>query len=124
VMEPRKEYRGGQEESPQGRMEGKADGFPWPEGSRPGREMASAQDPTGSERGAGLHRGSSGTWESHLSPGDMSGWGDRRIKGPGVVGALRPNHEPARDTTNTQTPARYRGASDQRRASRGAGWQS
>ena len=57
--------------------------------------------PPGSKSGVCFQRGRSGTWESHLSPGDSSGLGDRRLKGPGVVGALRPNHEPARDTTNT-----------------------
>ena len=47
VIEPRNEYRGGREDIPQGGSEGKADGFQWPEGSSPGRDMASAQDTTG-----------------------------------------------------------------------------
>src|ERR671923_3084827 len=61
--------------------------------------------PPGSESGACLHRGSSGTWESHLSPCDISGLGDRMTKGPGAAGELRPDHEPARDTTNAQKQA-------------------
>ena len=47
VREPRKVYRRGQEDIPQGRREGKADGVHGPEGSSPGRDMASAQDTTG-----------------------------------------------------------------------------
>jgi len=35
-------------------MEGKADGFQWPEGSRPGGDMASIQDTTGVEE-RGMH---------------------------------------------------------------------
>jgi hypothetical protein len=52
VREPRKAYRCGQQDSPQGGTEGKADGFQWPEGSSPGRALASGGDTTGvSERG-------------------------------------------------------------------------
>jgi len=40
-------YSRGQEDIPQGRFEGKADGLQAPEGSNPGRGMASAQDTTG-----------------------------------------------------------------------------
>ena len=56
--------------------------------------------PPGSESGACLHRGNSGTWESHLSPCCIPGMGDRVTKGPGVDWALRPGHEPVWDTTN------------------------
>ena len=80
--------------------------------------------PPGSESGACLHRGSSGTWESHLSPWHIPGVGDRVTKSPGVVWGLRPDHEPVRDTTNAQKQARYRGASDKRSDPRRAGWQS
>jgi len=46
-MEPRNEYSRGQEDSPQGCTEGKADGFQWPEGSSPGGALASMEDTTG-----------------------------------------------------------------------------
>jgi hypothetical protein len=46
-IEPRKVSSRGQEDSPQGRCEGKADGVHAPEGSNPGRGMARAPDPTG-----------------------------------------------------------------------------
>src|SRR5439155_10441014 len=70
--------------------------------------------PPGSKGGACIQRGSSGTWESHLSPCHTPGLGDRVIKGPGVVWEFRPDHEPVRDTTNAQKQARYRDASDKR----------
>src|SRR5262250_1560038 len=76
--------------------------------------------PPGSESGAWLHRGNSGTWESHVSPCHVPGVGDRVTKGPGVVWGLRPDHEPVRDTTNTPKWARYQGASDERSALRRA----
>jgi hypothetical protein len=47
VIEPRNAYSRGQEDIPQGGIEGKADGFQWPEGSSPGCGMARAQDTTG-----------------------------------------------------------------------------
>src|SRR5947208_15825459 len=72
--------------------------------------------PPGSESGACLHRGNSGTWESHVSPCQTPGVGDRVTKGPGVVWGLRPDHEPVRDATNTPKSARYRGGSDKRSA--------
>src|SRR5713226_9357908 len=56
--------------------------------------------PPGSQSGACIHRGSSGTWESHLSPGHIPGTGDRVTKSPGVVWGLRPDDEPVRDSTN------------------------
>ena len=80
--------------------------------------------PPGSKSGACLHRGSSGTWESHLSPCHIPGMGDRVTKGPGVVWEFRPDHEPVRDTTNGQQQARYRGASAKRSVPRGAERQS
>src|SRR5712671_5273465 len=80
--------------------------------------------PPGSKSGACIHRGSSGTWESHLSPCQTPGLGDRVTKGPGVVWGLRPDHEPVRDNTNAQKWARYRGASDKRSDLRWAVWQS
>src|SRR5262245_44054934 len=71
--------------------------------------------------GACLHRGSSGTWENHLSPCTIPGLGDRVTKGPGVAGGLHPGHEPEGDTTNAVKQARYRDASDKRSNPRGAG---
>ena len=47
VMEPRKVESRGQEDIPQGRFEGKADGVQAPEGRSPGRGRARAQDTTG-----------------------------------------------------------------------------
>src|SRR5262245_20506616 len=44
--------------------------------------------PPGSESGACLQRGNSGTWESHLSPCHTPGMGDRATKSPGVVGGF------------------------------------
>src|SRR5919199_705004 len=63
---------------------------------------ASEGPPPGSKSGAGLHKGSSGTWESHLSPCHTPGLGDRVPKGPGVVWGLRPAHEPGRESTSAQ----------------------
>src|SRR3989442_5635984 len=40
--------------------------------------------PPGSKSGACIHRGSSGTWESHVSPCHIPGMGDRVTKSPGV----------------------------------------
>ena len=50
--------------------------------------------PPGSKSGACLHRGSSGTWESPLSPCHITGLGDRVIKGPGVCGGFDPRTSP------------------------------
>ena len=80
--------------------------------------------PPGSQSGAGLHRGSAGTWESHVSPCHMPGPGDRGSTSPGVVWGLRPEDEPVRDSTNAPTAARYRDASAKRSARRGARWPS
>jgi hypothetical protein len=80
--------------------------------------------PPGSKSGAGIHGGSSGTWESPRSPCHIPGMGDRATKSPGVLGERRSEHEPARDTPNGQKQARYRGASDKRSAARGAAGQS
>jgi hypothetical protein len=46
-MEPRNWSSRGHEEIPQGRSEGKADGWPALEGSSPGRALARVQDTTG-----------------------------------------------------------------------------
>jgi hypothetical protein len=80
--------------------------------------------PPGSKSGACIHRGSSGTWESHRSPCHTPGVGDRVTKGPGVVWGFRPDHEPVRDPTNRQKQARYRDASDKRSVPRWAERQS
>ena len=80
--------------------------------------------PPGSKSGACIHRGSSGTWESHVSPCHIPGMGDRVTKSPGVVWGLRPDHEPVWDSTNEPKRARYREASDKRSDLRWAVWQS
>src|SRR5258705_1080716 len=80
--------------------------------------------PPGSESGACIQRGNSGTWESHLSPcphSRMRGPGDQR---PWRGRGLPPAHEPASDTTNARKQARYREASDKRSNPRGVEWQS
>jgi hypothetical protein len=95
-MEPRKASSGGQEESPQGGMEGKADGCHWPEGSRPGRDRASAQDTTGvGARGMSLAG----------SLGHGGGLGSRRTQPPWRgPGGLPPSPAPATETTNDGRP--------------------
>src|SRR5881397_1269867 len=80
--------------------------------------------PPGSESGACIHRGSSGTWESPLSPCHIPGMGDRVTKSPGVVWGPRPGHKPGRDNTNEPKRTRYREASDKRSDLRGAVGQS
>jgi hypothetical protein len=80
--------------------------------------------PPGSKSGACMQRGSSGTWERHVSPCHTPGVGDRGTQRPGVGWGRRPDHEPVRDTTNAQKPARYRGASAERSDPRRAGWPS
>src|SRR3989442_15725049 len=62
-----------------------------------------SRTPPGSESGACLQRGNSGTWESHLSPCALPGVGDRVTKGPGAVWTLRPDNEPFGDTTNQRS---------------------
>ena len=89
-------------------MAAKADGLHAPEGNNPVCAWRVHRTPPGSESGACLHRGSSGTWENHLSPCTIPGLGDRVTKGPGVIWGLRPDHEPDGDTTNGRKQARYR----------------
>src|SRR5437016_3183256 len=83
-----------------------------------------SRTPPGAESGAWSHRGSAGTWESHLSPGHIPGLGHRATKGPGVAWRLPPRHEPLGDTTNGRKQARDREASDERSDLRRAWWQS
>jgi hypothetical protein len=85
------------------------------------RQRRVHRTPPGSESGACLQRGHSGTWEHHRSPRITPGLGDRVTTGPGVTWGLRPGYEPEGDTTHTVKQARYREASDQRSDPRGAG---
>ena len=109
VIEPRNEYSRGQEDISPGGTKGSRR-FPVA-----GRQQSWVRygEFAGHHRGlrAGhvSHRGSSGTWESHLSPCHIPGLGDRVTKGPGVVRGFPPGHEPVRDTTNGRKRARYRG---------------
>jgi hypothetical protein len=64
--------------------------------------------------GACLHRGSSGTWESHLSPCHMAGMGDRQTTSPGVARERPPGYEPETDTTNAGSRQGIGSASDKR----------
>jgi hypothetical protein len=66
--------------------------------------------PPGSESGACIQRGNSGTWESHLSPCSRPGSGDRATKGPGVYWGLRPGHEPTWDNTNVTEASKVLGS--------------
>ena len=72
---------------PQGR--GRVEGSRrFPEAGRPpswARVWRVSRTPPGSESGACLQRGNSGTWESLLSPCFRPGMGDRVTKGPGVT---------------------------------------
>jgi hypothetical protein len=65
--------------------------------------------PPGSESGAGLQRGSSGTWENHLSPCTISGWG-----GPG-------DHRPWRDLGASTRPRARVGQHEHSKAGTGSG---
>ena len=68
-----------------------------------------SRTPPGSESGACLQRGNSGTWESHLPPCFIPGMGDRVTKSPGVAWGLAPGHEPCGDTTNERTAGKVSG---------------
>ncbi len=67
-----------------------------PEGSSPVDAMNGDVDrtPPGSESGACVQRGNSGTGESRLFPDPETGTGDRLLKSPGVGGPLPPAGEP------------------------------
>jgi hypothetical protein len=124
VMEPRKEYSRGQEESPQEVLRGKPTVSSGRKAAVLGATWQASRTPPGSENEACIHRGSLGTWESHLSPCHIPGLGHRVPKGPGVAWTLPPRHEPLGDTTNGRKQARYREASDERSDPRRAWWQS
>ena len=86
VIEPRNKYsRGPFVDNLSSKPKGKADGLHCPEGSSPGSIMNgdAFRTPPGSESGACDQRGNSETGESRLSPGYMTGLGDRLTKGPG-----------------------------------------
>jgi len=107
VIEPRNSYGGGQLDIPQQRSRGKPTvSLRW-KATVPDAHWRADGTPPGSESGACLYRGNSGTWESPRSPRDTPGLGDRVTKSPGVSGELRPAHEPCGDTTNEQKHARY-----------------
>ena len=74
--------------------------------------------------GACSQRGNSGTWESHLSPCDRPGTGDRVTTSPGVTWGFRPGHEPSWDTTNARKHARYRSGERQVKPFETGRWQS
>ena len=74
--------------------------------------------------GACIHRGSSGTWESHLSPCHTPGMGDRVTKSPGVTWGFRLGHEPSGEITNARKHARYRSGERQVKPFEMGRWQS
>src|SRR5262245_46449467 len=123
-MEPRNRYSRGPQGYPSAGWRGKPTVSSGRKAAVLDATWRASRTPPGSESGAGLYRGNSGTWESHLSPCDIPGMGHRMTNSPGAAGELRPDREPARDTTNAQKQARYRGASDKRSAPRGIVWQS
>jgi hypothetical protein len=81
--------------------------------------------PPGSERGACLHRGSSGTWESHRSPGNSCRSGEP-ADATTLAWARGASTAPRAGNGDHERrePARYRAARDKRRVPSGAGWQS
>ena len=107
VMEPRKGERGGKPTVSSG----------W-KAAVLGALWQVPRTPPGSESGACLHRGNSGTWERQLAPCDQPGGGDRVTTGPGGGWALRPGTEPYGETTNGEQHARDWGPSDKRRPPR------
>jgi hypothetical protein len=124
VIEPRNFYHCGHEDIPHDVQRGKPTALWYRKATVPEAHWRADGTPPGSESGACIYRGNSGTWESPLSPCLIPGLGDRVTKGPGVIGELRPDHEPAGDTTNELKRARYREASDKRSDPRWAVWQS
>ena len=85
VIEPRNEYSRGQKDIPQGSRGGKPTVSSGRKAAVLGALWRVRRTPPGSESGACLHRGNSGTWESHLSPCHRPGSGDRVTTGPGVL---------------------------------------
>jgi hypothetical protein len=124
VIEPRNLYHGGHEDISHDAERGKPTVSWYRKATVPDTHWRVDGTPPGSESGACIYRGNSGTWESHLSPCAISGPGDRATKGPGVIRGLRPDREPIGDTTNLQKHARYWEASDKRSDPRWAVWQS
>jgi len=121
VMEPRNLYDRGHQDNPQDVPRGKPTVSCHRKAAVPETLWRADGTPPGSESGACISRGHSGTWESHLSPWATPGMGDRTTKSPGVRGGLRPAHEPCGDTTNRRKHARYRDASEKRSGPRWAG---
>ena len=121
VMAPRNLYDRGHQENPHDVQRGKPTGSWHRKAAVPETRWRADGTPPGSESGAGISRGNSGTWESHLSPCATPGKGDRTTTSPGVRGGLRPAHEPGGETTNRPKHARYRDARDKRSGPRRAG---
>src|SRR5437879_1218064 len=86
--------------------------------------------PPGSESGACLQRGSSGTWESPWSPWVESGGGVPTVEGktPGAEGKLQPLTRAcwrtAKGTHRKRSAARYRGGEGAPNAPERGSWQS
>jgi hypothetical protein len=121
VMAPRHLYARGHQEHPHDVQRGKPPGSWHRKAAVPETRWRADGTPPGSESGAGLARGHSGTWESPLAPGATPGTGARTTTSPGVRGGRRPAHEPGGETTNRPTHARDRDARDKRRGPRRAG---
>jgi len=115
VIEPRNRYSGGQEDNPSRRIGG---GKPTVSSDRKAAVLSAVwrgfRTPPGSESGACIDRGNSGTWESHPSPGDITGQGDRLTKGPGAGVGASTGPRAGNGTTKLWKRARYREASAKR----------
>ena len=109
MIEPRNGYSRGQEDIPHGVPRGKPTVCKRWKAAVLDAFWRVSRTPPGSESGACVHRGSSGTWESHLSPCTSAGKGgpadQRPWRGPGASTGRRAgngDHE-------RWKPARYRG---------------
>jgi len=94
VMEPRNLYDRGHQDNPQDVQRGKPTVSCHRKAAVPETLWRADGTPPGSESGACISRGNSGTWESHLSPCATPGMGDRTTKSPGVRGGFAPHTSP------------------------------
>ena len=116
VLEPRTEESRGQEESAHGRRERTPTVASGRKAAGRGASWQGPRTPPGSQDGAGIPRGHSGTWESHGSPCARPGSGDRATTGPGGSWGRRPGPEPT--WANTNGTAAHKGWGSERPAKR------
>jgi len=118
VIEPRNRYNRGPQDNPGNRR--KPTALTHRKAAVLAASWRAGGTPPGSEKAAYVHRGNSGTCESHVSPGGSEGLGSRPIGE--IPGRRRGNPAPADGAAATgrgaQTQsgyARYRGDSEERR---------